>query len=96
VLNSSAYVVEEADSGSLALQLIDAESYDLVILDIVMPDMDGLEVLQRIRSQYSESELPVIMATVKHRSDDMVLALRCGANDYVTKPIDFPLLFTRI
>ena len=96
VLNSSAYVVEEADSGSLALQLIDAESYDLVILDIVMPDMDGLEVLQRIRSQYLESELPVIMATVKHRSDDMVLALRCGANDYVTKPIDFPLLFTRI
>jgi diguanylate cyclase (GGDEF)-like protein/PAS domain S-box-containing protein len=96
VLSSSAYVVEEADSGAKALQLIEEQGYDLVILDIVMPDMDGLEVLRNIRAQYSESELPVIIATVKHCSTDMVEALKCGANDYVTKPIDYPLLFTRI
>ena len=96
VLSSSAYEVEEADSGAAALALLDQQSFDLVILDIVMPDMNGFEVLERIRRQHSESELPVIMATVKHRTDDMVEALQHGANDYVTKPIDFPLLFARI
>ena len=94
VLSSSDYIVEEAASGAQALALIESRAFDLVILDILMPDMDGIAVLREIRALYAE--LPVIMATVKHRSGDMVDALEKGANDYVTKPIDFPVLFARI
>ena len=94
VLSSSDYVVEEAASGAQALALLKSRTFDLVILDILMPDMDGIAVLREIRALYTE--LPVIMATVKHRSGDMVDALEKGANDYVTKPIDFPVLFARI
>ena len=94
VLSSSDYIVEEAADGVQALAMIESQSFDLVILDIVMPDMDGIEVLRKIRALYAD--LPVIMATVKHRSGDMVDALEKGANDYVTKPINFPVLFARI
>jgi len=89
-------VVKEADSGATVLSMIEQGQFDLVILDIVMPDIDGLEVLRRIREGYTETELPVLMATVKHCSYDVVDALHKGANDYVTKPIDFPSLFARI
>ena len=94
VLSSSEYVVEEAASGAQALAMLEAQPFDLVILDILMPDMDGIAVLREIRALYTD--LPVIMATVKHRSGDMVDALEKGANDYVTKPIDYPVLFARI
>ena len=67
-----------------------------MILDIVMPDMDGIEVLKVIRTSHSEIQLPVIMVTVKRESSDTVAALDVGANDYVAKPIDFPVLFARI
>ncbi len=96
VLGSSNYVTTEATSGIQAIDLIRRQRFDLVILDILMPDMDGLSVLKTIRESHSESRLPVIMATVKHDTGDMVAALEHGANDYVTKPIDFPVLLARI
>jgi len=89
------YETVEADGGRQALELLAAQSFDLVLLDVMMPEMDGLEVLRRIRSQRSAIELPVIMVTAKSESENIVEALGLGANDYVTKPVDFAVALAR-
>lgn len=94
-LTRRGYNVEVAQDGYEALAKIENQKFDMVVLDIMMPGMDGLEVLTTIRQTYSLAELPVIMATAKDESDDVVKALKLGANDYVTKPIDFPVLIAR-
>jgi serine/threonine protein kinase len=68
----------------------------LILLDVMMPGMNGIEVLQALREDHSASALPVIMVTAKAQSEDVVEALGNGANDYVTKPIDFPVALARI
>jgi sigma-B regulation protein RsbU (phosphoserine phosphatase) len=88
--------VETAEGGQQALDRVAAESFDVILLDIMMPDIDGMEVLERLRRDHSASELPIIMATAKDQSEDVVAALRLGANDYVTKPLDFPVVFARV
>jgi CheY-like chemotaxis protein len=85
-----------ACDGQEALVLIEGGGVDLVLLDIMMPGMSGLEVLREVRRWRSEVELPVIMATAKSESDDMVEALGLGANDYVTKPLDLPVVLARV
>jgi len=70
--------------------------FDVVLLDIMMPTMDGMEVLRTLRQSRSAIDLPVIMVTAKDRSDDVVHALEAEANDYVTKPIDFAVLVSRM
>jgi signal transduction histidine kinase len=90
------FEVVEADSGARALQRIEHESFDAVLLDVVMPDMDGLEVLRQIREQRTELELPVIMVTGRAESKDIVDALSAGANDYITKPVDFAVALLRV
>ena len=88
--------VVEAECGLTAIELIDKESFDLVLLDVMMPGMDGIETLKRIRSRNSASELPVIMVTAKSESTNIVDALELGANDYVTKPVDFAVALARV
>src|SRR5258708_6770596 len=78
----------EAESGTAALDLIGQQNFDLVLLDIMMPGINGLEVLRRIRSRHSLERLPVIMVTAKVFSEDIVEALELGANDYIIKPVD--------
>jgi len=90
------FEVVEADSGYVAIELIGRESFDLVLLDVMMPGIDGIETLKRIRSQKSASALPVIMVTAKAESDNIVDALELGANDYVTKPVDFAVALARV
>ena len=90
------FEVVEAIGGQDALDKIAAESFDLVLLDIMMPDINGNEVLRRIRERFSEIELPVIMVTAKGLSDDVVESISLGANDYVTKPVDFAVALARI
>lgn len=90
------FEVVTAGGGQRALDLIAAETVDLVLLDIMMPDINGLEVLTRLRTTRTVAELPVIMATAKDQSEDIVHALRLGANDYVTKPLDFPVVMARV
>ncbi len=90
------FEVVEADSGFAAIELIDREPFDLVLLDVMMPGIDGLETLKRIRNLKSASVLPVIMVTAKSESVNIVDALELGANDYVTKPIDFAVALARI
>ena len=86
----------EAGGGIEALALIEQEAFDLVLLDIMMPDIAGLEVLAQIRSKYSPGVLPVIMVTAKSQSEDIVEALNRGANDYITKPVDFSIALARV
>jgi diguanylate cyclase (GGDEF)-like protein len=88
-------VVVEAETGSAALDLIAQEEFDLVLLDIMMPGPNGIEVLRQIRASHSPDILPVIMITAKAGSTDIVEALELGANDYITKPVDFSIAFAR-
>ena len=90
------YTVAAAEDGRQALDMIAAQPFDLIVLDIMMPGLSGLEVLENLRQRYVPSELPVIMATAKDQSEDIVLALKLGANDYVTKPLDFPVVLARV
>lgn len=76
--------------------LIEHDDIDLVLLDISMPEISGLEALQALRGKYSRIELPVIMVTARNQSEDIVTAFDLGANDYITKPIDFPVALARI
>ena len=88
--------VVEADSGFAAIDLIEKGAFDLVLLDVMMPGIDGLETLRRIRSKKSASALPVIMVTAKSESGNIVEALEQGANDYITKPVDFAVALARV
>ena len=96
MLESSGSTATVAASGEEALHLFDKDQFDLVLLDILMPGMDGLEVLKAVRRKHSMSELPVIMVTSKDRDEDVVQALSLGANDYIMKPVDLPILRARI
>ncbi len=90
------FEVVEASGGRQALELIAQQAFDVVLLDIMMPDLDGVEVLKRVRETHSASTLPIIMVTANGQSADTVSALTLGANDYVTKPVDFPVVLARI
>ncbi len=90
------YRVEVAEDGEKALEVVGSRAIDLVLLDIMMPGLDGVEVLKILRRDHSQTQLPVIMATAKADSKDMVEALGQGANDYVVKPLDFPVVLARV
>lgn len=95
-LEPKGFHVVEADDGVQALAWLAKEPCDVVLLDIMMPGVGGLEVLRRLRQTYSMTSLPVIMATARDKSRDVVEALRLGANDYLTKPFDFPVALARV
>jgi len=88
--------VVEVDSGQRALDVIAEQNFDLVLLDVMMPDLDGFEVLRQIRLRHSAVTLPVIMVTARTDSSDIVNAFAIGANDYVTKPVDFFVALARV
>jgi len=90
------HTVDVAEDGHRALAMIEESDYDVVLLDIMMPGIDGYETLERIRADRDSGDLPVIMATAKDASEDVVAALKLGANDYVTKPFDFPVVLARV
>jgi diguanylate cyclase (GGDEF)-like protein/PAS domain S-box-containing protein len=90
------YRVEVADGGAMALDCIAKQKFDLVLLDVEMPGMTGLEILTRIRETQSHLKLPVIMVTGRTESEDIIKAFSLGANDYITKPVDMPVAAARI
>jgi diguanylate cyclase (GGDEF)-like protein/PAS domain S-box-containing protein len=90
------YEIVLAASARELPQRVKEEAIDLVLLDIEMPEISGLEALKTLRETYSPIELPIIMVTAKDQSEDVVRALDLGANDYVTKPIDFAVALARI
>jgi class 3 adenylate cyclase len=95
-LERQGYAVGVAADGHQALEMIGARQFDVVLLDIMMPGISGLEVLKTLRERFSVADLPIIMATAKDESRDIVAALNLGANDYVTKPLDFPVVLARV
>ncbi len=95
-LERNDYLVVEAEDGEKALEQLEKVRPGLVVLDVMMPGLSGFEVLERIRKDRSAESLPVIMATARDQSGDVVRAFELGANDYVVKPIDFPVLLVRI
>ena len=90
------FEVVEAVGGLDALDKVAQAAFDLVLLDIMMPDLSGNEVLQRLRKDPACESLPVIMVTAKSQSEDVVTSLSLGANDYITKPVDFEVALARI
>jgi two-component system KDP operon response regulator KdpE len=92
-LTSEGYEVADAGSGKDALDRIHSETYDLVLLDINMPDITGIETCRQIRLV---SEVGIIMMTVRDKESDKVAALDVGADDYVTKPFSVPEMLARI
>ena len=95
-LEQEGYAVREADSGERALQQIASERPALVVLDIMLPATDGLEVCRRLRASEATRSLPVIMLTAKAAEVDRVLGLELGADDYVTKPFSPRELVARV
>jgi diguanylate cyclase (GGDEF)-like protein/PAS domain S-box-containing protein len=90
------YEIAVTQSAHDLLQRVKLDATDLVLLDIEMPEVSGLDALKTLREAYSAIELPIIMVTAKNQSEDIVRALDLGANDYLTKPIDFPVALARI
>jgi phosphate regulon transcriptional regulator PhoB len=95
-LEQEGYAVREADTGERALQQVAAERPGLVILDIMLPGTDGLEVCRRLRSGEATRGLPIIMLTAKAAEVDRVLGLEMGADDYLTKPFSPRELVARV
>ena len=92
-LTQKGYEIDDATNGESALEKIRQRRFDLVLLDMNMPGMGGLETCETIRRQ---SEIPVIMLTVRDTEADKIQALDAGADDYVTKPFGMPELLARI
>lgn len=94
ILKHKGYVTEAVDNGIDALEYLQMESYDLVLLDIMMPGMNGLEVLKRIREE--GNRIPVLLLTARSQLEDKVSGFRTGADDYLTKPFAMEELLVRI
>ena len=94
ILEKNCYSVDAVYDGETALEYLENGDYDGVILDIMMPKLDGISVLKTLRSR--GNQVPVLMLTAKAEIDDKVLGLDTGANDYLTKPFDTKELLARI
>jgi len=95
-LKRDGYHVMAAENGRQAVDMINAQKFDLMMLDIKLPDLSGFEVLNLIRQSRSMLELPIIMLSGASETGEAVRALKNGANDYLTKPIDFSVMLARI
>ncbi len=95
-LSTLGYEVDEANDGEQALAKIAADPPDLVLLDIMMPKIDGLEVVRRLKADKSLPFIPVILVTAKVTPKDVVAGLDAGGDDYLTKPIDHGALVARV
>jgi DNA-binding response OmpR family regulator len=93
-LRSNGYTTSAVETGADALTMVQSGEFDLVILDIGLPDMDGFEVLRRVRE--GNKDLPVVILTARDAVTDTVSGLEGGADDYVTKPFSFDELLARI
>lgn len=94
--DSQGYEAIVATRGEEALEICNRRMPNLVILDIMLPDIDGYEVCQRIKSNLRTGHIPVIFLTQKDEQSEQVHGLECGADDYITKPVDLQLLLLRV
>lgn len=94
VLESDGYTVTTAENGEKAFEVLDREHIDLIVLDIMMPVMDGYQFTKTLREE--GSDLPVLIVTAKQLPDDRYMAFQAGTDDYITKPIDKKEMLLRI
>ncbi|MBL4655235.1 MAG: response regulator transcription factor [Bacteroidia bacterium] len=93
-LEMEGYYVKLADNGKSALDLYKQERFDLLILDVMLPEIDGFEVCEQIRLY--DSEIPILFLTAKNTSEDRINGLKKGADDYLTKPFNLEELILRV
>lgn len=96
ILNKENYQISFASNGKQALSVIETTLPDLILLDIMMPEMDGYEVCRNLKNNTNTSHIPIIFLTGKAESDDIVEGLKIGAVDYITKPFNSTELITRV
>ena len=96
MLDSLGYEAELTESGIEALEKLKSSLIDLVLLDVMMPDLDGYEVARRIRNDPAHGDIPIIMVTILDGKDDRLRAIEAGANDFISKPIDILELRVRM
>jgi CheY-like chemotaxis protein len=95
VLEAEGYEVDTADNGNSALAKVEDSPPDLILMDVMMPDMNGYEVTQQIRQNSSIPFIPILLVTAHEDAND-IQGLALGANDFIRKPIEFDKLLTRI
>lgn len=95
-LRLSGYAVDCASTGSEGLWRAEGGGYDVAILDLMLPDLDGLSILRRVRERASCSDMHVLLLTAKDSVSDRVAGLRAGADDYLTKPFSMDELLARV
>jgi len=95
-LSKAGFKVPVIESGETALELVDTIKPDLILLDIMMPGMDGFEVCRRLKQDATSADIPIIFLTAKLEKDDVITGLKLGAVDYVTKPFNQEELLTRV
>lgn len=93
-LAKQGHAVNAVSTGAAALHVVNTAPPDIVILDLGLPDMDGITVLKRLRQE--KAELPVLILTARNELDDKIYGLDCGADDYLAKPFDVTELFARL
>jgi diguanylate cyclase (GGDEF)-like protein len=96
ILNLRGYRVVEATDGSRGIERAAAEKPDLVLLDVMMPGMNGFDVCRSLRENLETAMIPIVMLTVKGRTEDRIRGMECGADDYIIKPFDADELIVRI
>lgn len=95
-LQKEGYTVSEAENGLIAVNLITAQMPDLILLDLMLPGMDGLEICRHLKAQRKTAGIPVIMLTAKAEEIDKIIGLELGADDYITKPFSPRELVARV
>ena len=95
-LDLEGFDAQTAESGRIALEVARERPPDLILLDVMMPELDGLTVLRRLRSSPATSSIPVVLLTAKALAEDRVRGLDLGADDYITKPFDIEELLARV
>ena len=87
LLKPEGYAVQTVSSGSEALKKLDENGYDLLMFDVIMPEMDGFELCRRVRQKEKYKETPIVFLTAKSRDEDKARGLEAGANLFLSKPI---------
>lgn len=90
------YEVELETKPSQVIARVESGEYNLILLDIIMPEVTGMELLEKLRSKYDKFQMPILMVTAKDEVEDVVEALRMGANDYLVKPVNIEIATARI
>ena len=95
-LEGGGFAVSQADGGGAALEMLQSESFDLVLLDILMPEVDGYAVLAEMKANEVTRDIPVVIISAVENQDNVERCLQLGAKDYLTKPVDAATLTARV